>query len=65
MAKSQNKNFQARFLFHTKTKTTYQDELPKNDTPNFLYAAKCIRKSLKSCKNVDGKISHFCLRPKT
>ena len=26
---------------------------------------KCIRKSLKSCENVEGKISHFCLGPKT
>ena len=26
---------------------------------------KCIRKSLKSWENIEGKISHFCLRPKT
>ena len=27
MAKSRNKNFRAQFLFHTKIKTTYQNEL--------------------------------------
>ena len=26
---------------------------------------KCIRKSLKSCEIITGKISHFCLGPKT
>ena len=58
------------FSFLTMLIVKICDILPKRKTMRQIFYIlqstwKCIRKSLKSCENVEGKISHFCLGPKT
>ena len=56
MAKSQNKNFRAQFLFHNKIKNTYQNEL---STTEILELRSAWSKMKKIDPDHKRKIIHF------
>ena len=64
MAESRNKNFRAQFLFHTKIKTTYQNELPTTDFLKLSSGIKLISYSVLVVKILREKLVIFALEPK-